>query len=172
MNCIGASNSQPEGKERSHSSGLRRTLDSLFTSLSKSGIRKAAEKRKTLDLESSSTDTDNVPSNRPIVSRPAPAVPNQKFNRTNRLLQYSTTFFRYLLLMLNEISLVRAYQSVQPSEKTRSNSIDGSLLVLDRRHASLNPDINNSGSVSGQQYMDHDNADQSKVSYPDDAGNS
>lgn len=86
MNSISASNSAVDVKERSHSFGLRRTLDTLFTSFSKSGIRKAAEKRKTLDFESSSTDTDNIGPSRPHVSvcRPAPPVPNPKFSRGDR----------------------------------------------------------------------------------------
>ena len=79
-----------DGKERRNSFGLRRTLDTIFTSLSKSGIRKAAEKRKTLDFESSSTDTDNVPAPRShiFISRPAPALPSQKFNRGDRYVYY------------------------------------------------------------------------------------
>lgn len=86
LSSISNSSLQPEGKDRSHSFGIRRTLDTLFTSLSKSGIRKAAEKRKTFDFESSSTDTDNVPPNRHHVAvfRPAPPVPSQKFSRANR----------------------------------------------------------------------------------------
>ncbi len=87
LDSIGAANTTTDGKERRNSFGLRRTLDTLFTSLSKSGIRKAAEKRKTLDFESSSTDTDNVPASRShiYISRPAPALPSsQKFNRGDR----------------------------------------------------------------------------------------
>ena len=50
------------GKQQQQSQGgFGRTLNSLFSSLSKSGARKAAEKRKTLQLDSpSSTDTERT----------------------------------------------------------------------------------------------------------------
>lgn len=68
--------------------GFRRTLDSIFGSFGKSNlIRKGAEKRKTNDRDSSSTDTDPIQGARPhlCVSRTAPLPPGQKFNRVDRL---------------------------------------------------------------------------------------
>ncbi|XP_057365372.1 FYVE, RhoGEF and PH domain-containing protein 5-like [Daphnia carinata] len=129
----GNASTSVDGKERRNSFGLRRTLDTLFTSLSnKSGIRKAAEKRKTLDFDSSSTDTDSItaaPRPHIFISRPAPPQPSHKFNRGDR-----------------------AYRSVQPPEKGRSKSIDGSLVEkVDRRHVSLSPVISSPEPVAAQQ---------------------
>jgi hypothetical protein len=94
---VGAANLTIDGKERRNSFGLRRTLDTLFTSLSsKSGVRKAAEKRKTLDFDSSSTDTDNVVgTSRPqvFVSRPEPPLPSHKFNRGDRYVIFQCFIF-------------------------------------------------------------------------------
>lgn len=130
---MGNGSASVDGKERRNSFGLRRTLDTLFTSLSnKSGIRKAAEKRKTLDFDSSSTDTDSItaaPRSHIFISRPAPPLPSHKFNRGDR-----------------------AYRSVQPPEKGRSKSIDGSLVEkVDRRHVSLSPVISSPEPIAAQQ---------------------
>lgn len=46
----------------------------------------------------------------------------------------------------------RAYRSVQPAEKGRSNSVDGSLPGLDRRHASLSPVISSPDPFAPQQF--------------------
>lgn len=157
---MGNGSASVDGKERRNSFGLRRTLDTLFTSLSnKSGIRKAAEKRKTLDFDSSSTDTDSItaaPRSHIFISRPAPPLPSHKFNRGDRYASFNIFIFIFIVVLIYTFFFCfnsrRAYRSVQPPEKGRSKSIDGSLVEkVDRRHVSLSPVISSPEPIAAQQ---------------------
>ena len=60
-------------------------------------------------------------------------------------------YFPSLLSLRHFLFCLRAYRSVQPPEKGRSNSVDGSSAPLDRRHVSLSPVISSPESITAQQ---------------------